>query len=97
MIRTSVIKKLRHSSLILLRMFVLICRKAELAFFMSGFYFTNIMIYRTAGEEGGYLFIYFLPTPSVSLILRHKPGYCCREPTSADSRQPDSNQEPLVS
>ena len=58
-------KELRRSLLIILREPVLTCRKAELAelSFLSGFSFTNIMIHRTAGKGGGYLFISFLPLP----------------------------------
>ena len=51
--------ELKRSSLIILRKYVLTCRKVELAafvvfFFPSGsFFFMNIMIHRTAGEGVG--------------------------------------------
>ena len=56
---------LRFSSLITLPKSVLTCRKAELAFlflFYQGF-FTNILIYREAGEGEDYLFKLSLPLP----------------------------------
>ena len=61
-------KELRHSSLTILQNSVLTCRKAELVcfffvFFLSGFFFMNIMIHRVAGEGGGYLFNSSLPLP----------------------------------
>ena len=83
-------KELRCPSLIILRKYVLTCRKTELAFFVlflfcfilfffsSGFFFTNIIMHRVSGEGGSYYFN-------------------CRELASAHSWQPDSNQKPSVS
>ena len=51
----------------------------------------------TAGKRGGYLFNSSQPFPPASQRLRHWPGNYCRELTSAHGKQPDSNQEPLVS
>ena len=61
--------------------------------FLSGT-FTSL---RTAGEGGGYFFNSSLLLPPASQALRNQPGGYCRELTSADSQQPDSNREPLVS
>ena len=46
---------------------------------------------------GGYFFNPSLPLPPASQTLRHWPGDCCWELTSAHSWQPDSNREPLIS
>ena len=56
--------------------------------------FTN---HRTAGEGRGYFINSSLPLPPASQTLRHQPGDYCRELTSADSQQPESNRKPLVS
>ena len=56
--------------------------------------FTN---HRTAGEGGGHFLNSSLPLPPASQTLRHQPGDCCRELTSAHSQQPDSSRKPLVS
>ena len=68
-------KELRRCSLIILRKSVLACRKAELAFFcfffLSGFFFTNIMIHRAAGEAGGYFFNSSPPLPPALQTIRH--------------------------
>ena len=56
--------------------------------------FTN---HRTAGEGGGHFLNSSLPLPPASQTLRHQPGDCCREFTSAHSQQPDSSRKPLVS
>ena len=66
-------------------------------FFYLGFLSRTFTIHRTAGEGGGYLFNSSLPLPPASRALRHWPGDCCGELTSAHSWQPDSNREPLVS
>ena len=66
-------------------------------FFYLGFPSRTFTNHRTTGEEGGHLFNFSLPLPPAWQTLRHYPGDCCREPTSAHSWQPDSNQEPLVS
>ena len=66
-------------------------------FFYLGFLSRTFTIHRTAGEGEGYLFNSSLPLPPASQILRHQPGNCCRELTSAHSWQPDSDREPLVS
>ena len=64
-----------------IRKSVLICCKAEFAFFVVffclGFLSKIFTIHMIAGERGGYLFIYFLPLPLASQPLRH----CCRELT----------------
>ena len=65
-------------------------------FFYLGFLSRTFTIHRTAGEGESYPFITVVPLPPVSQTLRHQPGYCCREFTSARSQQPDSNREPLV-
>ena len=39
--------------------------------------------HRTAGESGGHFFKSSLSLPPASQALRHQPGYCCRELTSA--------------
>ena len=88
MIGTSIMKELRRSSPIILRKSV---------FFLSGFLSRIFTIHRTAGERRGYLLISFLPLPLALQTLRHKPGHCYRELTSAHSWQPDSNRESLVS
>ena len=56
--------------------------------------FTN---HRTAGEGERHFFNSSLPLQPASQTLRHWPGECCRELTSAHSWQPDSNWEPSVS
>ena len=56
--------------------------------------FTN---HRTAGKGGGHFLNSSLPLPPASQTLRHQPGDCCRELTSAHSQQPDSSRKPLVS
>ena len=66
-------------------------------FFLPGFLSWSCTIHRTARERGGYLFNSSLPLPPASQALRHWPGDCCRELTSAYSWQPDSSREPLVS
>ena len=66
-------------------------------FFYLGFLSRTFTIHGTAGEGGGYLFNSSLPFPPASQTLRHWPGDCCRQLTSAHSWQPDSNREPLVS
>ena len=66
-------------------------------FFYFGFLSRTFTIHETAGEGGGYLFNSSLPLPPASQTLRHQPGDYCRELTSANSWQPDSNREPLVS
>ena len=67
-------------------------------FVLSGVFFScAFTFHRTAGEGGGYPFSPSLPLPPASQTLRHQPGDCCRELTSARSQQLDSNQEPLVS
>ena len=92
------VKEFRRSSLITLRKSFLTCRRTELPFFfLSGFFFTNIMIHRAAGERVGYFFNSSLPLPHALQTLRHYPGYCCRELTSAHSSQLDSYQKHLVS
>ena len=99
MIMTSVIKELRRSSLVTLQKCVLTCHKAELAsfFFLSGFFFTNIMNQRAVEEGVDYFFNSSLPLSPAIETFRHSPGYWCRELTSAHSWQPGSNQKPLVS
>ena len=58
----------------------------------------NLMftIHRTAEEGEGCFFNSFLPLPPASLTLRHQPGNYCRELSSPQSQQLDSNREPLV-
>ena len=88
-------KALRRSSPIILRMFVLRCCKTKFAlFFYLGFLSQIFTIHRTAGEVGGYFFISFLPLPLASQTFRHWPSYRCREPTSVQSWQLNSNREP---
>ena len=65
-------------------------------FFLSGLSSTNITIHRAAGEGGGYLFISSLPIPPTSQTFRHQPDNYCPELTSAHSKQPNWNREPLV-
>lgn len=48
-------------------------------------YYRIFMIYRTAGEGGGYFSTYFLPLPPASYALRHYPSDDCREFTSSHS------------
>ena len=55
------------------------------------------MIHGTAEKGKGYFFKSTLPLPPASQTLRHYPGDYCREVTSGDSSQSDSNREPLVS
>ena len=56
--------------------------------------FTN---HRTAGEGGGHFFnSSLLPLPPASQTLRHQPGDCCRELTSAHSQQPHTNRDPFI-
>ena len=57
----------------------------------------TFMIHRTARKWKGYFFKSSLPLPPASQTLSHYPGDYCREVTSADSSQSDSNREPLVS
>ena len=59
-------------------------------FFYLGFLSQPFTNHRTAGEEGGY----FHP---LYRHLRHQPDDYCRELTSVDRQQSDSNREPLVS
>ena len=66
-------------------------------FFYLGFASRTFANHRTAREGGGYSIDSLLPFPPASQALRHWPGDCCRELTSAHSQQPDSNREPLVS
>ena len=66
-------------------------------FFYMAFLSQTFMMYRTAGEGGGYLFNSSLPLPPTSQTLRHQLGDYCREFTFAHSQQQDSNWEPLVS
>ena len=66
-------------------------------FFYLGFLSRTFSIHGTAGEGGGYLFNSSLPLPPASQALRHQPGDCCRQLTSAHSQQLDSNRELLVS
>ena len=42
-----------------------------LFFFLFGISFTNILIHRTAGKGGGYLFNSSLPLPPDSQAFRH--------------------------
>ena len=48
-------------------------------------------------EGGGHFVISSLSLPPALQKLRHQPGDYCRQITSADRQQPDSNREPLVS
>ena len=57
----------------------------------------TFMIHRTARKWKGYFFKSSLPLPPASQTLSHYPGDYCREVTSGDSSQSDSNREPLVS
>ena len=67
-------------------------------FFPSGFSFTNIHESQDCwGRRRRFFFNSLLLLPPASQTLRHQPGDNCRERTSADSKQPDSNREPLVS
>ena len=66
-------------------------------FFYRGFLSRPFSNHRTAGERSGYICNSSLPLPPASHTLRHQPGDYCRELTSADRQQPDSNREPLVS
>ena len=66
-------------------------------FFYLGCLSRTFSNHRTAGEGGGLFFNSSLPLPPASRTLRHQPGDCCRELTSAHSYQPDSNRELLVS
>ena len=64
-----------------------------------GFLSRTPMIHRTAGEAGGYLYLFSssLSLPPASQTLRHYPGDYRRELTSARSQKPDSYREPMVS
>ena len=66
-------------------------------FFYLGFVSRTFTIQRSAREGGGHSINSSLPLPSASRALRHWPGDCCGELTSAHSQQPGSNREPLVS
>ena len=66
-------------------------------FFLSGFFFTNTHDSQESRGRGGFLFNSSLPLPHASKTLRYQLGDYCRELTSAQSQQPDSNREPLVS
>ena len=66
-------------------------------FFLSGFSLRTFTNHRTAGEGEGYFFNSLLPLLPASQTLRNQPGDYYRELTSANSQQPDSNREPLVS
>ena len=66
-------------------------------FFYLGFLSRTFTIHRAAGEGGGYLFNSSLPLSHTSQTLRHQPVDYCRQLTSADCYQQDSNQEPLFS
>ena len=101
-------KELRRPSLMILRslflhgvkqnqLFLFLFVSLFACLFSSGFFFTNIMIQRASGEGGGYFYNSSLPLRPALQTLRHQPGYCCRDLTSAHSWQPDSNQKPLVS
>ena len=89
MIGSSVMKKRRRSSPIILRKSVLTCCKAEFAFFSIWVLLHEYS--RFTGQQGGYLFISFLPLPFVFKKPRHQPSYCCRKLSSAHSWQPDSD------
>ena len=71
-----------------LRRSLFTCPKAELAFFLSffyqGFFFSRISCF--TGQQG--------KEEAISLTPLY---HCCREPTSAHSWQPESNQKSLVS
>ena len=56
---------------------------------------TTITNHRTAGEGGGHFFNSSLPIPPASQMLRHQPGECCRELTSARRQYPDSKRKPF--
>ena len=67
-------------------------------FFLFVFVFFSIRVFtvhRTAGEREGYFFNSSLPLTTTSQTLR--PGNYCRQLTSAQRWQPNSNREPLVS
>ena len=68
-----------------------------LLFFLSGFFFTNTHDSQDSRGRGGFLFNSSLPLSPASKTLRYQLGDYCRELTSAQSQQPDSNREPLVS
>ena len=97
MIKTSVMKELRRSSLIMLRKPALTCRKAELTLFFSIRVFFH-EYHDSQGSRGrGRLFLNSsLRLPPTLQTIRHYPGYCCRELTSVHSWQPDSNQKPFA-
>ena len=71
--------------------------KQKSLFFLFRFFSLIFTIHRTAGEEGGYLFISFLPLPLASQTFRHQPGYCCRELTSVQNWYLSLNWELLFS
>ena len=56
-------------------------------FFLCGFSFTNIHESQDCRGRGRHLFNSSLPLPPASRTLRHYPGDCCRELTSAHSEQ----------
>ena len=66
-------------------------------FFYLGFLSWIFTIHRTAAKRGGYFFNSSLALPTASHTLRHYPGYCCIELTSAHSWQLDWDREPLLS
>ena len=68
----------------------------KMFFFYLGFLSRTFSNHRTAGEGRGHFFNSLPQLPPTSQTLRHQPGDCCRELTSAHSQQPDSNREPLV-
>ena len=68
----------------------------KMFFFYLGFLSRTFSNHRTAGEGRGHFFNSSPQLPPTSQTLRHQPGDCCRELTSAHSQQPDSNREPLV-
>ena len=74
MIRTSAMKELRRSSLIILQNLFFYIVKQNYLFFLSGSFFTNIMIHRGAGERVGYFFNSSLLLPPTLQTLRHYPG-----------------------
>ena len=67
-------------------------------FFIWVFFHEHSQITGLQGKEKGISFFNSsLPLPPALPALRHWPGDCCAELTSAHSYQPGSNQESLVS
>ena len=67
----------------------------------KGFVFFSIWVSfhesQDCREWGGHFVISSPSLPPALQTLRHQPGDYCKQLTSADTQQPDSNREPLVS